>query len=251
MGTLADRRFEMTLRNRVLFGIGEVERLPEVVRSVGGSRLFVVTDEGVRASGVIDHVLGIVKAAGLRAATFAEVEPNPGSTVVERGAEVLRGMGLDGTVVVPIGGGSSMDTAKAIDLLAANPMPVWDLEYDGPTLTPGPPVIAVPTTAGTGAETNSFSVITHEDARAQGLHRPPEPAATGDHPRPGADRRPAAGRHGRDRHRRDDPLAGVAPLGQPQPVRRGDGPWRHPDDRRRGCDGPWRTARTSRPARRC
>jgi alcohol dehydrogenase len=162
MGTLADRRFEMTLRNRVLFGIGEVERLPEVVRSVGGSRLFVVTDEGVRASGVIDHVLGIVKAAGLRAATFAEVEPNPGSTVVERGAEVLRGMGFDGTVVVPIGGGSSMDTAKAIDLLAMNPMPVWELEYDGPKLTPGLPVIAVPTTAGTGAETNSFSVITHE-----------------------------------------------------------------------------------------
>ena len=73
-------------------------------------------------------------------------------------------MGFDGTVVVPIGGGSSMDTAKAIDLLAMNPMPVWDLEYDGPKLTPGLPVIAIPTTAGTGAETNSFSVITHETA---------------------------------------------------------------------------------------
>ena len=70
---------------------------------------------------------------------------------------------------MPVGGGSSMDTAKALDLRAANdPLTVWELDYDGPSLAPGRPVIAIPTTAGTGAETNSFGVITDEAAGRKG-----------------------------------------------------------------------------------
>ena len=169
MTLLADRRIEIVLRNRVFFGVGAIERLPEVVASAGGSRVFVVTDPGVRGSGVIDRVLGVLAAAGLEAAVFDEVEPNPGASTVERGAAALRVFGLDGTVIVPVGGGSSMDTAKALDLRAANdPIGVWDLPYDGPDLAPGRPVVAVPTTAGTGAETNSFGVITDESAGRKG-----------------------------------------------------------------------------------
>jgi len=166
---LADRQIEIVLRNRVFFGVGAIERLPEVVASASGSRVFVVTDPGVHGSGVIDRVLGVLAAGGLDATVFAEVEPNPGASTVERGAAALRTFGLDGTVIVPVGGGSSMDTAKALDLRAANdPIGVWDLEYDGPDLAPGRPVVAVPTTAGTGAETNSFGVITDEAAGRKG-----------------------------------------------------------------------------------
>ena len=168
MTRLADRQIEIVLRNRVHFGVGAIERLPEVVAAAGGSRVFVVTDPGVRGSGVIERVLGVLAAAGLETAVFAEVEPNPGASTVERGAGALRGFGLSGTVVVPVGGGSSMDTAKALDLRATNDLAVWDLEYDGPDLTPGRPVVAVPTTAGTGAETNSFAVITDEAAGRKG-----------------------------------------------------------------------------------
>ena len=168
MTRLADRQIEIVLRNRVHFGVGAIERLPEVVAAAGGSRVFVVTDPGVRGSGVIERVLGVLAAAGLETAVFAEVEPNPGASTVERGAAALRGFGLSGTVVVPVGGGSSMDTAKALDLRATNDLAVWDLEYDGPDLTPGRPVVAVPTTAGTGAETNSFAVITDEAAGRKG-----------------------------------------------------------------------------------
>jgi alcohol dehydrogenase len=82
---------------------------------------------------------------------------------VERGALALRELGLDGTIVVAIGGGSSMDAAKAIDLRATNDLPVWQLEYDGPDLAPGRPIVAVPTTAGTGSEAHSFAVITNEE----------------------------------------------------------------------------------------
>jgi len=187
MGTLADRKFEMTLRNRVLFGVGEIGRLPELVVSLGGSRVFVVTDPGVQRSGVIDVVLAVLELARLETEVFAEVEPNPGASTVERGAAALQAFGLEGTVVVPVGGGSSMDTAKALDLRAVNDVGVWELEYDGPDLTPGRPLIAVPTTAGTGAETNSFGVHRRRDRRAQGLYRPSVAPGGGDDPRPDAD----------------------------------------------------------------
>jgi alcohol dehydrogenase len=168
MTLLAERQIEIILRNRVYFAVGAIERLPEVVAAAGGSRAFVVTDPGVVASGVIDRVVEVLAAAGLETAVFAEVEPNPGASTVERGAAALRAFGLDGTVVVPVGGGSAMDTAKAVDLAAANHAPVWELGYDDPALSPGRPVVAVPTTAGTGAETNSFGVITDETAGRKG-----------------------------------------------------------------------------------
>jgi alcohol dehydrogenase len=161
---LADRSIEIVLRNQVYFAVGAIARLPEVVAAAGGLRVFVVTDPGVRGSGVIDRVLAVLEADGVESVVFAEVEPNPGTSTVERGAAALLDFGLAGTVVVPVGGGSSMDTAKALDLRAANDAPVLSLGYDDPALDPGRPVVAVPTTAGTGAETNSFGVITDESA---------------------------------------------------------------------------------------
>ena len=164
MTRLADRSFEIVLRNRVHFGVGAIERLPEVVAAAGGSRIFIVTDPGVRGSGVIDRVLRVLKAAGLETGVFADREPNPGASTVEVGAAALRTFGLDRTVVVPVGGGSCMDMAKALDLCATNDLPIWELGYDDPALNPGRPLVAVPTTAGTGTETNSFGVITDEAA---------------------------------------------------------------------------------------
>ena len=169
MTRLADRQIEIVLRNRVYFGVGAIARLPEVVALAGGTRAFLVTDPGVRASGVVDRALAVLAGAGVSTALFDDVEPNPSASTVERGAAGLRAFGLEGTVVVPVGGGSSMDTAKALDLRAANePLTVWQLEYDGASLHPGRPVVAVPTTAGTGAETNSFGVITDEAAGRKG-----------------------------------------------------------------------------------
>ncbi|HYH93696.1 MAG TPA: iron-containing alcohol dehydrogenase [Candidatus Saccharimonadales bacterium] len=163
MTDLAGRALELRFRDRVRFGVGSIATLGELVREAG-ERAFVVTDPGVQASGVVDEVVGVLDRSGLTSMVFAEVAANPGASVVERGAAALREFGLDGTVVVAVGGGSAMDTAKALSLRATNEAPVWGLGYDDPALTPGRPVIAIPTTAGTGAETNSYGVITDEDA---------------------------------------------------------------------------------------
>ena len=163
MSELAGRSLELLLRDRVRFGVGSIATLGELVREAG-EQAFIVTDPGVRAAGIADQVVAVLDRSGLVSTVFAEVEPNPGTTVVEHGARRMREFGLDGTVVVAVGGGSAMDTAKALSLLATNDGPLWDLGYDDPSLVPGRPVIAVPTTAGTGAETNSYGVITDEEA---------------------------------------------------------------------------------------
>jgi alcohol dehydrogenase len=159
LSRLADRQIEITLRNRVLFGAGSVGRLAEVVDAAGGSRLFLVTDPGVVAAGIADRAIAT---QAFPATVYSEVEPNPSGATIERGAAALRSYGFDGTVVVAIGGGSAMDAAKAIALVAANDRPIWKLEYDGPDLSPGRPIVAIPTTAGTGSEAHPFAVITHE-----------------------------------------------------------------------------------------
>ncbi len=163
MTRLADREIEITLRNRVVFGVGSLRRLPELVEAAGGSRAFLVTDPGVVVAGIAADALDVLDAASIETTMFSSVEPNPSGATVELGATTLRALGLDGTVVVALGGGSAMDAAKAIALRAANDTPLWEIEYDGPTLAPGRPIVAVPTTAGTGSEAHPFAVITHEE----------------------------------------------------------------------------------------
>lgn len=180
MTSLADRRFEMTLRNRVLVGVGEVARLPELIAATGGDRAFLVSDPGVVAAGVVAPAQRALADAGIPFELFAEVEPNPAAETCERGATALRSFGADGTVVVAIGGGSAMDAAKAIALAAANDRPVWELPYDGDDLAPGRPIIAVPTTAGTGSEAHPFGVITRTETGRKDYvgHRSLLPVAT-------------------------------------------------------------------------
>jgi alcohol dehydrogenase len=182
VSSLADRTWELQLRGRIGFGAGAVETLPELVaaatvhaRDTGAvpsgaarPRAFIVTDPGVVASGVIERVRRVLLVAGIDVGLYAAVEPNPGSTSVTRGSAALTAFGLAGTVVVPVGGGSSMDSAKAISLHAANGGNVLALGYHREDLMPGGPVIAVPTTAGTGAETNTYGVITDEAAGRKG-----------------------------------------------------------------------------------
>ncbi len=167
--TLATRSLDLRLRHRTRFGLGSVLELPGLVREAGGRRAFVVTDPGVSASGVADRVEEALSAAGLELQRWAGVEGNPGAATITDGSAALRAFGLAETVVVPVGGGSSIDTAKVVSLHAANPhRAVMALGYDDRTIAPGLPLVAIPTTAGTGAETNTYGVITDETVGRKG-----------------------------------------------------------------------------------
>jgi alcohol dehydrogenase len=168
----ANRRLEIGVRDLARFGAGVIAELPEIVRALGARAVFVVTDPGVVGSGVAGRVMDLLAAAGLRVELFDGVEPNPGSASVERGGEALRRFisraGDSSVVVIAVGGGSSIDSAKAIALHAPNDRDVMALGYHDETLRAGVPVIALPTTAGTGAETNTYGVITDEGAGRKG-----------------------------------------------------------------------------------
>ena len=162
--SLADRALDLVVRDRIRFGCGAVALLPDLVREARGRRAFVVTDRGVVLAGVIDTVRQSLEAGGIAMGVFAEVEANPGTSSVEKGSAALAAFGTHGTIVVPVGGGSSMDTAKAVSLHVRNEGEVLALGYHDPRLLHGLPLVAVPTTAGTGAETNTYGVITDEAA---------------------------------------------------------------------------------------
>lgn len=162
--SLAERTLDITLEGRLLFAAGAVARVGEEVRALGPGRVLVVTDPALVAAGIAGRTADLLRAAGLAVHVFAGVSPNPTTANVTAGASALAATSGPGTAaIVALGGGSAMDAAKAIALAAANPgRPVAELDYRNETLRPGLPIVAVPTTAGTGSETNSFGVITNE-----------------------------------------------------------------------------------------
>lgn len=144
------------------FGAGSIARLPDSVKALGAGRVFLVTDAGLVAGGIAGGIAARLGDAGLEVTVYSELRPNPAIEDIAAGASALRRFGQ--SVVVGLGGGTSLDGAKGISLAAANDVPVRDLDYRRQLPNPGLPVIAVPTTAGTGSETNSFGVIEDHEA---------------------------------------------------------------------------------------
>jgi len=149
----------------VRFGAGRIAELPDALKAAGIARPLLVTDAGLVNLPVTQRVLGILKDAGIQAGVFADVKPNPIAANVNAGIEVLRKGGHDG--VIAFGGGSGLDTGKVIAFMAGQTRPMWDFEDIGDWWTRADPkgifpIVAVPTTAGTGSEVGRAGVITDE-----------------------------------------------------------------------------------------
>ena len=142
------------------FGPGAREVLPKEISRLGLHKAFVATDKDLIKFGVADKVLKVLEAAKIPYEIFSEIKPNPTVSNVKAGVEAFASSGAD--FILAIGGGSSMDTAKAIGIIIANPEfeDVRSLEGVAPTRKPCVPIIAVPTTAGTAAEVTINYVIT-------------------------------------------------------------------------------------------
>jgi alcohol dehydrogenase class IV len=128
---------------RLEFAPGAIDRIPGLIAGLGHQRVFVITDMGLRKAGLLTRVLDILEHAGFEFSCYEGVSANPSRSIVDQGAANAREFGS--AAVLTLGGGSAMDAAKAITVAA----------YPAEAL----PVIAVPTTAGTGAECNGFGVI--------------------------------------------------------------------------------------------
>ncbi len=144
------------------FGAGSVVRLPDIVAAAGGDGVLVVTDAALAATGIVASVTGLLSAAGLPVTVFSGVHANPTTADLAAGAVAAQDVPAGQPVVVAVGGGSPIDAGKGIALAAVNPQRGRDLDYRGDFAAPALPLVAVPTTAGTGAETNAFGVVTDE-----------------------------------------------------------------------------------------
>jgi alcohol dehydrogenase len=152
------RPFQFTSSARLNFQPGGVQRLGDEIKILGGRKALVVTDRGVRKSGLLEKPIESLAQAGIPYIIFSEVEPNPSGETVQKGFELLRQEECD--ILVAIGGGSSIDAAKAVGVLANNPAPLMQYEGANKISNPLPPLVAIPTTAGTGSEVTGAAVIT-------------------------------------------------------------------------------------------
>jgi alcohol dehydrogenase class IV len=159
----AGQRFNfLPIPTDIHFGYGVLGSLPEIVRSLERHRVFVVTDPGVRSAGILEKVTSVLAQAGIHFTVYDQVTADSGSSLICEGVAELRTSDAD--IVVGVGGGSALDTAKAIAALATNPGSPLDYVGLHKVKIRPLPTIAIPTTAGTGSEVSLWSVFT-DDAR--------------------------------------------------------------------------------------
>src|ERR1700736_3045000 len=149
----------------VRFGLSRIAELPDAVRSAGIVKPLFVTDPNLARLPMVAEALASLRAAGFPAALFNDIRANPVGANIAAGVAAFRAGGHDG--VVAFGGGSALDAGKLIAFMTAQVRPVWDFEDVGDWWTRAnsegiAPVVAVPTTAGTGSEVGRATVVTNE-----------------------------------------------------------------------------------------
>lgn len=150
--------FNFSIPQDIIFGSGSLKRLPEALEKLGAKRVLIISGPHLNKMGVVDNIASIIQESGRECTAFTEIEANPSIQTAEKAAECCKDFGAD--AIVAIGGGSPMDTAKAVGVIVKYGGDI--ASYEGAQKVPGDiiPLIAIPTTAGTGSEVTAFSVLT-------------------------------------------------------------------------------------------
>ena len=159
-----------TYPTAIRFGAGRISEIADACAAAGITKPLLVTDKGLASLPITQATLDLLDAAGLGRAMFAEVDPNPNDINMQDGVAAFRAGGHDG--VIAFGGGSGLDLGKMVAFMTAQTRPVWDFEDVGDWWTRAnsngiAPIVAVPTTAGTGSEVGRASVITNSQSHVK------------------------------------------------------------------------------------
>ena len=168
----------------IRFGAGRISELAEACAEAGITSPLLVTDRGLAGLPITEKALSIMDAAGLGRSVFAEVDPNPNDINLAAGVKAFIEGGHDG--VIAFGGGSGLDLGKMVAFMAEQTRPVWDFEDIGDWWKRADadaikPIIAVPTTAGTGSEVGRASVITNAETHVKKIIFHPQVSAADCH----------------------------------------------------------------------
>ncbi len=167
--------FDYQPRTRLIFGPDTIERVGELARDLGGRRALLVTDRGIVSAGHAGRAVGFLEAAGLQVEVYDAVRENPTTRDVAQCLEVARRAEID--ILIGLGGGSSMDTAKGCNFILTNGGEMKDYWGVGKATKPMLPLIAIPTTSGTGSECQSAALIADETTHQKMACLDPKAAA--------------------------------------------------------------------------
>ena len=149
--------YNFTLATEIVYGIGASKKIGSIAAGRGAKKAFIVSDQGVKQAGLLEPIQKSFQESGIETALFDDVEQSSSVQSVDRGAEMVRTKGFD--MIVGIGGGSALDTAKAMGAVAANGGKCSDYAGANKIKLPPVPVVALPTTSGTSAEVTDVAVI--------------------------------------------------------------------------------------------
>ncbi len=158
--------FSVNQPTRIFFGVNAVKQLPELIGVLGGRRVFLVADPGLKQAGIIKQVQIILDAAKIPHTLYDKVTPEPGLKLADQGVKLAKKNKAD--CVIGLGGGSALDIAKAVSILLTNGGKAEDFLGLGKIKLPGVPKIMIPTTAGTGAEVTFTAVFINEKTHSKG-----------------------------------------------------------------------------------
>ncbi|HZM99073.1 MAG TPA: iron-containing alcohol dehydrogenase [Pyrinomonadaceae bacterium] len=159
------RSFDFQPRTRVVFGAGVIDRLGELARELNFQRTLLVADHGLLASGHVDEAVGPLQKAGVEVFRFHDFEVNPDTRMIEAGTAFVSPLKIDS--IIGLGGGSSLDCAKGINFVLTNGGRMSDYRGYGKATKPMLPMIAIPTTAGTGSEAQSYALISEVESHVK------------------------------------------------------------------------------------
>jgi len=162
--------FVFNTTKSIQFGAGALARLGKLALSTMGNHVFLVTDAGMVATGIVDQARSHLKTAGVEVTVFTDVQADPPEAVILAAAETARSAGVDG--VIGLGGGSSLDVAKLVALLAVGKEELKAVYGVGNAKGPRLPLILVPTTSGTGSEVTPISIVTTGTSEKMGVVSP-------------------------------------------------------------------------------
>ena len=153
--------FESYLPTRIVFGVGAIEKLSKLVTNLGKKTMIVTGRKSTKVTGLLDRVKAMLEKVGIEVLVFDKVQPNPISDHVDEAAKIAIEQNVE--FIIGLGGGSAIDSAKAIAIAAAMKDSFWNYTHAGGKKKPDRalPVIAIPTTHGTGTEADPFAVITN------------------------------------------------------------------------------------------
>jgi len=156
-------QFQFSIPSSVAFAPGNAATVGHLLLGLEVKKVFCVYDLGIKKAGIADVVAASLRNAKLEVVEWDGVAPNPTEVIVEEGARKAREAGIE--AIVAVGGGSTIDTGKAISILMTNESPITQYEGINMVKNPGIPVVAIPTTAGTASEVTAFTVVTDTAAR--------------------------------------------------------------------------------------